>query len=142
MVDIMDAARYIIFLSYGNNAYSLTPLKLQKILYLAQGWSYVWDDKPIFMDEFSAWQYGPVNECVYEAFRKYGRDEIPRVEGIPILQDTDAKETLKAVWLEYGKRPAYDLVELTHNQTPWIEAYQSGRKITNKSIRRYFQSTY
>lgn len=31
MVDILDAARYFVFLSYGRKQYSLTPLKLQKI---------------------------------------------------------------------------------------------------------------
>ena len=65
MVDILDAARYLIFLSYGRKKYSLTPLKLQKLLYLTQGWSYVWDNKPAFVDDFCAWQYGPVNERVY-----------------------------------------------------------------------------
>ena len=37
MVDILDAAHYLIFLSYRRSSYSLTPLKLQKLLYLAQG---------------------------------------------------------------------------------------------------------
>ena len=69
MVDILDAARYLIFLSYGRKKYSLTPLKLQKLLYLTQGWSYVWDNKPAFVDDFCAWQYGPVNERVYETFK-------------------------------------------------------------------------
>ena len=142
MVDILDAARYIVFLSYGKNRNSLTPLKLQKILYLAQGWNYVWDDKPAFKDEFCAWQYGPVNEKVYEAFKIYGRDEIPEHEGISELSDHDVAETLEAVWKEYGKRTAYDLVELTHNQRPWEIAYLKGIKITNSSIRSYFQSTY
>lgn len=57
MVDILDAARYLVFLSYGRKRYSLTPLKLQKLLYLAQGWSFVWDDKAAFAEEFEAWQY-------------------------------------------------------------------------------------
>ena len=55
---IIDVARYLIYLSYGENCYSLTPLKLQKILYYVQGWSYVWDGKPMFNEEFEAWQYG------------------------------------------------------------------------------------
>ena len=56
---IMDVARYLIYLSYhdGNN-YSLTPLKLQKVLYYVQGWSYLWDNKPMFAEVFEAWQYG------------------------------------------------------------------------------------
>ena len=87
MVDILDAARYLIFLSYGRRKYSLTPLKLQKLLYLAQGWSFVWDDKEAFSDEFCAWQYGPVNEKVYETFKKYGRTEIPEYEGVDSVED-------------------------------------------------------
>lgn len=142
MVDILDAARYLIFLSYGKNENSLTPLKLQKVLYLAQGWSYVWDNMAAFNDDFCAWQYGPVNEKVYEVFKKYGRSEIPEKEGVTELADNSVAETLEAIWLEYGKMTAYDLVELTHRQEPWKNAYSQGIRITNSSIQKYFQSTY
>lgn len=142
MVDILDAARYFVFLSYGRKQYSLTPLKLQKILYLAQGWSYVWDNHAAFPDDFEAWQYGPVNEKVYEEFKRYGRSEIPEREGIGFLRDFEVTETLTAIWDEYGKKTAYDLVELTHQQKPWRDAYSQGTKITNNSIKKYFQSTY
>lgn len=142
MVDILDAARYLVFLSYGKKQYSLTPLKLQKLLYLAQGWSYVWDNRAAFHDEFEAWQYGPVNEMVYETFKKYGRSEIPEKEGINFLGDFDVKETLEAIWNEFGKKTAYDLVNLTHDQKPWRDAYSKGTKITNSSIKQYFQSTF
>ncbi|MDD3141666.1 MAG: DUF4065 domain-containing protein [Lachnospiraceae bacterium] len=142
MVDILDAARYFVFLSYGRKKYSLTPLKLQKLLYLAQGWSYVWDNFAAFPDEFEAWQYGPVNEKVYEVFKKYGRLEIPEIEGISSLRDCNVQETLIAVWNEYGRKTAYDLVELTHQQNPWKYAYSRGTQITNSSIREYFQSAF
>ena len=142
MVDILDAARYLIFLSYGRKKYSLTLLKLQKLLYLAQGWSYVWDNRPAFIDDFCAWQYGPVNERVYETFKKYGRSEISEMEGRSRIADESVRETLEAIWLEYGKLTAYDLVELTHSQTPWKNAYSNGLRITNISIQTYFQSTF
>ena len=142
MVDILDAARYLVFLSYGRKKYSLTSLKLQKLLYLAQGWSYVWDNRAAFQDEFEAWQYGPVNEKVYETFKKYGRSEIPEKEGINFLGDFDVKETLEAIWNEFGKKTAYELVDLTHEQKPWRDAYSRGTKITNSSIKQYFQSTF
>ena len=142
MIDVLDAARYMVFLSYSENQYSLTPLKLQKLLYLAQGWSYVWDNKPVFNDDFNAWQYGPVNERVYEAFKKYGRREIPQSEGIKSLCDIDVIGTLKAIWNEYGKKSAYDLVELTHKHLPWRYAYARGERITNNNIKQYFQSTF
>jgi uncharacterized phage-associated protein len=142
MITILDAARYLIFLSYGKYKNSLTPLKLQKILYLAQGWSYVWDNVAIFPEEFSAWKYGPVNEKVYETFKQYGKSEIPEYEGISEISDINIADTLEAVWLEFGKMTAYDLVELTHMQSPWIIAYSDGHKISNRSIQEYFQSTY
>lgn len=142
MVDILDVACYMIFLSYGNSKYSLTQLKLQKLLYLVQGWSYVWDGCPIFIDDFCAWLYGPANEKVYESFRKYGRAEIPEAEGYDKIKDEDIKETIEAVWLEYGKLTAYDLVKLVCLQNPWKDAYSSGTRITNRSIQTYFQLTF
>lgn len=142
MVDILDAARYFVCLSYGRKKYSLTPLKLQKLLYLAQGWNFVWDNIAAFEDDFCAWQYGPVNERVYEYFKKYGRSEIPESEGILKLDDIDVEDTLDAVWREYGSISAYDLVELTHKQEPWRYAYSEGIRITNNSIKEYFQSTF
>lgn len=95
-----------------------------------------------FNDDFCAWQYGPVNEKVYEVFKKYGRSEIPEKEGVTELADNSVAETLEAIWLEYGKMTAYDLVELTHRQEPWKNAYSQGIRITNSSIQKYFQSTY
>ncbi len=142
MVDILEAARYLIYLSYHRRSSSLTPLKLQKLLYLAQGWSYVWDDEPLFLSEFEAWQYGPVSDEVYTCFKKYGRDEIPAYEGMEIIEDDDARETLEAIWDSYGSWSAFELVELTHRQLPWKEAYKKGTSIRNKDIKQYFQSTY
>lgn len=142
MISIMQAAKYIVFLSYVKKRSSLTPLKLQKILYLAQGWSFVWDDQPLFEEEFEAWQYGPVNTEVYSHFRKYGRGEIPECEGCGNLGDQDAKDTLNAVWRDYARYSAFDLVELTHSQTPWKNADHLHQVIRTDDIKNYFQSTY
>lgn len=143
-MDIVDAARYTIHLAYNVKGGSLTPLKMQKILYLAQGWSYVWDDTALFDDEFEAWRYGPVNMEVYDVFKKYGRDEIPAFEGNDSVRMTKAeRETLEAVWDSYATWDAYALVELTHRQTPWLKNYTNGvGHISNMDIKQFFQSTY
>ena len=142
MIDILEAARYLVCLSYQEDRRSLTHLKLQKILYLAQGWSFVWDSKALFPEDFCAWEYGPANEKVYETFKKYGRSEISASEGIPGVADKDARDTLEAVWGEYGKRTAYDLVDLTCSQTPWENARANNIRITNACISTYFRSTF
>lgn len=141
MIRIMDAARYLIWLSY-HGVDRITPLKLQKLLYLSQGWSYVWDDVPLFADQFEAWQYGPVNMEVYQSFKKYGRQSIPAHEGICTVGDGEAGGTLEAVWDYYGSCSSFDLVELTHSQSPWKGAYKAGRPIRNEEIRQYFRSIY
>lgn len=142
MIKIMDAAHYLVYLSYGWKRRSLTSLKLQKLLYLAQGWSYVWDNRPLFQDEFEAWQYGPVNAEVYSYFKKYGRNEIPEHEGSDRFLDKDSRETLDAIWEKYCSFSAFELVELTHMQEPWANAYYENRTIKNSDIKFYFQSTY
>lgn len=142
MITILDAAKYFVHLSYSESHASLTPLKLQKILYFAQGWSFVWDNKPLFAETFEAWQYGPVNPKVYNYFKKYGRNEIPKKEEILYVSDVESEETMEAVWNNYGDYNAFELVEMTHEQTPWKEAYENSTYITNEDIKQYFQSTY
>lgn len=142
MISIMQAAKYLVYLSYEKKRSSLTPLKLQKILYLAQGWSFVWDNKPLFKEEFEAWQYGPVSTEVYSEFRKYGRGEIPAYEGSSCLADREARETLDAVWRDYASYSAFELVDLTHSQTPWKNADYLHQVISTEDIKSYFQSTY
>ena len=142
MITILDAAKYFVHLSYSESRASLTSLKLQKILYFAQGWSFVWDNKPLFAETFEAWQYGPVNPKIYNYFKKYGRNEIPKKEEILYVTDVESEETMEAVWNNYGDYNAFELVEMTHEQTPWKEAYENNTCITNEDIKQYFQSTY
>ena len=140
---IMDVARYIVYLSYGNNNYSLTPLKLQKILYYAQGWSCVWDEKFLFDEEFEAWQYGPVNRLVYDTFKTYKGNEIPLSEGkIPKDYKKYELDTIEIVWKNYGHYSANELVEFTHREEPWQSAYKSKFEISNTSIKCYFANNY
>ncbi len=139
----MDTARYLIYLSYNGKKASLTPLKLQKLLYLSQGWSYVWDDKPLFNDDFEAWKYGPVNLETYLYFKKYHNQEIPASEGIDIDDcEKDVKETISAVWDMYSGNTAFELVNITHEQTPWQKSYSRGTSIRNTDIRKYFKAVY
>lgn len=137
---IMDAARYFIYLSYDSDNFSLTPLKLQKLLYFAQGWSCVWDKRFLFNDEFEAWQYGPVNREVYDAFKRYRGNEIPRYEGCkPEDADELELETIETVWENYGFISAGELVEMTHAQKPWKQAYNLGfDEIDNEEIEEFF----
>ena len=142
MVNVIQAAKYFVYLSYGEKSRSLTPLKLQKLLYLAQGWSYVWDNEPLFFNDFEAWQYGPVCVEAYNYFKKYHSNEIPDTEGIFSLPSFKSEETIETVWDNYSDYTAYELVEITHMQEPWKKAYKEHTTINKQDIKRYFQSTF
>ena len=106
------------------------------------GWSFVWDDQALFYSDFEAWQFGPVNYEVYNYFKKYGGNEIPKTESVNKVSNFKAKETIEAIWNIYGSYNAFKLVEITHNQTPWQYAYQNDTIITSDMIKNYFKSKY
>ena len=141
MISIIDAAKYIVFLSHNKKKGYLDQLVLQKILYLAQGWSFVWDNKPLFNEDFEAWQFGPANREVYFYFRQYGRGEIPSCEGLELV-DREAKDSLYVVWNEYYRYSTYDLAKLTFLQQPFQKALLTHDTITKEDIKSYFRSTY
>lgn len=73
-LSISDAAKWFI-----ENNDSVTPKKLQKLLYYLYAWGLVFlnedlddlNDK-VFSGKFEAWVHGPVNRDIYEKYRSYG----------------------------------------------------------------------
>ena len=55
MASVFDVARYIL-----EKQGKMSTMKLQKLCYYSQAWSLVWDDQPLFDEEFRAWANGPV----------------------------------------------------------------------------------
>ena len=55
MANVFDTAKYIL-----DQKGSMSAMKLQKLCYYSQAWSLVWDDRPLFNEEFQAWANGPV----------------------------------------------------------------------------------
>lgn len=59
------------------DAEPITNLKLQKLLYYAQGVFSALTGEFLFEEDFVAWEHGPVIESIYHEFKGYGRDPIP-----------------------------------------------------------------
>ncbi len=119
----------------------LTPLKLQKLIYLAQGVALAVSDgkRPLFTEPVEAWQYGPVVQSLYDVVKRYGSGSI--TEPIPkppayffsptVIPEDDqvSWEILRKVWDAYGHLSATQLVALTHRAEvpegyPWHEAWE------------------
>ena len=161
MVNIFDMAKYSI-LRLLQNGNSITPLKLQKILYYLQAWFLVYFKKErLFEEQPEAWVNGPVYRDVYEAYRDKGiysqlalddigvtEENVPRVLGDlhQSMNLSDEKWALiEQVLTHYGSMSQDRLVFLTHSQLPWNEARRgvppfeySNQKISFKSMYDYY----
>lgn len=161
MVNILDLAKYII-LRLIQNGNSITPLKLQKILYYLQAWFLVhFNEALLFEDQPEAWVNGPVYRNVYEAYRRKGIYSQLTLDDIGIAEEhvTDELGSLhdtmnlserqwslvEQVLTHYGSMSQDKLVFLTHSQAPWNEARKgvqpfaySDQKISFKSMYDYY----
>jgi uncharacterized phage-associated protein len=105
---------------------SITPLKLQKLVYYSQVYHLVRIGTSLFDDPIEAWAHGPVVRALYERFKYYEWQNIPPTEIITDPFDEIPKESRKIideVFDEYNEYSAKRLEELTHSEKPWIDAY-------------------
>ena len=116
-------------------------MKLQKLLYFAQGISFQRFDAALFPDEIEAWDFGPVVNNVYQKYKSYDREPIRDSEDIPVSADEES--LLLDVAREYGKYTTWTLVDMTHKKgSPWAECYIEGQNhtvIPKSTIRAYFR---
>lgn len=143
MYRALDIARYIIERCRDNNR-PISNLKLQKILYFVQAEFLVTKNQPCFAEEIQAWDFGPVVPSVYYEYRMFGSANIPCIGRSLTTRPIPAKDRviLDGIIDECSRYSASALVEITHNQTPWIEAYEQGgynNEITIESIKDYFE---
>jgi uncharacterized phage-associated protein len=110
----------------------LTNLKLQKLLYYAQGHYMAKRRKVLFGEPLQAWIRGPV---VYEVWSKYkncrwepitGPQTKPRIS-------PEVEGALGDVIVQYWQFSAYNLERMTHQESPWIKARDGVAKDTRSS---------
>jgi uncharacterized phage-associated protein len=134
----------------------ITPMKMQKLVYFAHGYTLVECDRPLVDEAFEAWKFGPVLPSLYHECKKYGNRPI-RV----YLHDFDYRresrtpapppdhprkiEIIKFVWVTYGPETAEGLSDWTHVKGgPWDQITSGGmdiprnKDIPNEAIKKYF----
>lgn len=124
----------------------ITPLKLQKMMYYAQGWSLALTDEVFFNEDFQAWVHGPVIPELYYQYKECGYNTIPKVEKFDsTIFNMEQLNVLEMVKFAYGRYDGKYLEELTHGEVPWKEARGDCmaneicmRIISKKSIKDYF----
>lgn len=140
MATVFDTARYIL-----EKMGKLSTMKLQKLCYYAQAWALVWDDAPLFDEEFHAWANGPVCKELFK--QTQGRFAVTAEDepGNAGALTADQKETIDEVLSYYGGHDAQWLSQLTHMEDPWKKTHEglplgagSDRIITKESMALYY----
>ena len=74
--DVVDFCRYCQKKAEMQSGDLVTNLRLQKLLYFAQGWYLARYGKPLFEDDMLCWKYGPVVRTVYDKYKDRGKTGI------------------------------------------------------------------
>lgn len=136
---------------------SVSPMKIQKLVYLAHGHALVERPQPILNENFEAWKFGPVLPSLYHECKKYGPsgincylEDMDLTTGqsapAPLPTDEITNDIVEFVWGAYGHYQASVLSEWTHAKGgPWDQVTNGGaniirnQDIPNDLIKIYFE---
>lgn len=140
MYPVSDIADYFIWRAntdeeFGDN---ITNLKLQKLVYYAQGFHLAWHGAVLFPEEIEAWAHGPVVRPLYFSYQESGAKALPTPAGFdPAAIGEPARELLEEVYKVYGQYSAWGLRNLTHEEPPWKDTARN-EAIPIEAMRTYF----
>lgn len=146
---------------------ALSPMKLQKLVYYAQGWHLGVTGKPLMNEQIECWKYGPVCTSLFHHFKDFGSDPITRracyikvakvggkrgfknvIPKLPTSIEGETFEVLDAVWNSYKRFSAVRLSNMTHAAgEPWAIVFNQyngdpprGTDIPMDLIRKHFET--
>lgn len=103
---------------------STTHLKIQKLIYYAQGFVIACTGLKLFNDVIQAWEYGPVCPRLYQELKKFSSCNLHLLQpemAIKEFSPTNVVDILCEIWRVFGKYDGWELVEFTHQEKPWMD---------------------
>lgn len=120
--DVLKNSEYIIEY-YRRNGKNITNLELQKLAYFLEAIYMVsTDEEYLYTEEFTAWNFGPVNTEIYNHYKKFGRIPIEIDKSVNINpKNLKYIENLYELFKDFN---ATQLVNLSHQkESPWYTIY-------------------
>jgi uncharacterized phage-associated protein len=101
----------------------ISNLKLQKLVYYAQGFHLAMYGDRFFEEDIVAWEHGPVVESLYHTYKDFGASAIPLPEDFDMTEHFNEGQIafLREVYEVYGQFSAWKLRNMTHSEAPWAE---------------------
>ena len=122
------------FLGKSSEDVPITHLALQKILYFVQGWSDVLCSESIFQDDCQAWAHGAVYPQVYDIFKYFKYNPLPKVEKELSFSEEELQILYMVKNYYYEVYSARTLENICHYEKPYRTARdgcEDGTKCTN-----------
>ena len=119
----------------------LTKLKLQKLLYYAQGFFAQERGYMLFGENIIAWEHGPVVREVFDEFKGNGEREIPNSAIKQVSVDSSIERILELVYEKLGQYSAWKLRDMTHEEIPWKSTARND-VISWDVIKQYFEENF
>lgn len=118
----------------------MSGVRLQKLLYYAQAWHLVTMDSPLYDDDITAFEYGPVVRSVWMKHRSKITVKWSDHLGEPDALTDAEREVVDAVLHAYRENQPFDLADLTHREDPWQDAWNDphDKRISNEAMQRYY----
>ena len=140
MLSAQDVAKYFLTLVCEDEGDLMTNLKLQKLLYYAQGFSMALLGSPLFPEKIEAWTYGPAVPDVYDAYKQHRNGPLPLPQNFDFDHyNAEVRELLDEVYAVYGQYTSSVLKNLTQNEPPWKNSSPK-EEISLNALNEYFQT--
>lgn len=118
-ISSLEAAKQMCELSN----WTLTHLKLQKLLYLAHMVHLGRAGKPLISENFEAWTYGPIIPSLYKKLGFFGNSEIKNIFHM-VNSPSSHDEIIKSIYDFFGKKESWELSRLTRSlKGAWVKNY-------------------
>jgi uncharacterized phage-associated protein len=135
---VFDVSKYILETIGGE----ISAMKLQKLCYYSQAWHLVWNDTPLFQEDFLKWDNGPVcrdllnlHQGKFYVDSDIIADSLLSEDGISETERLNIEQVLE----DYGKYTGVQLSELTHSEKPWQQTKKN--EIISKEIIKDFYAS-
>lgn len=115
-------ANYLIWCANSNeeDGEIISNLKLQKLLYYAQGLYLARFGTILFIENIEAWQHGPVVRDVYFVYNGKGAGALTAPADFdPAVIEVETRASIDGVYSIYGQYSAWKLRDMTHQEAPW-----------------------
>ena len=143
----------------------LSPMKLQKLVFLAHGWYLAIHKRPLVEDYAEAWEWGPVFGNLYHELKVFGREPVKgRITDLGVLTpnevsyydadvyeipetDTETVVFIKEVWDAYKEYTGSQLSNWLHiDGSPWQQVrrkeggIRANQIIDDAIIKQYYEN--